>query len=54
MLRGMADTQMATKQKDGRKLWSLMSLLVGGTKSGSLLNVFITYVTASWYFITFP
>ena len=28
MLRGMADTLMATKQKDGQRLGSLMSLLV--------------------------
>lgn len=27
-LKGMADTQMMTKQKDGKKLWSLVSLLV--------------------------
>lgn len=33
-LRGMAATRMATKWKDGKKLWSLVSLLVCGTKSG--------------------
>lgn len=69
VLRDMADTYvtvMVIKRKESKNLWSVTGVLVNLLNQiwnclpsdfllhTSLLNVFVTYVTVSWYFITFP